>query len=166
MDNLYHMIDIVSNSKAIHKCNILKCSSSSFGHENLNGQLYNIGEIIWTIWYGSYSNFEKTVSDNSVLETILRRDLDAWRVIFSMDPLIFPRGRSEFLTLEPLHFYCRMCYQNIESANSIFKSFVISSFRVPFHSNFMAHKLWVIRNAPYHMDHMMRTISLYRWPVL
>ena len=93
----YFMIDIVPNTKAIHKWNILKCSSSSFGHENLNGQLYNIGEIIWTIWYGSYSNFEKTVSDNSVLETILRRDLDAWRVIFAMDPLAVFMSVSDIL---------------------------------------------------------------------
>ena len=71
----------------------------------------------------------------------------------------FRSRRSGFLTLEPLYFYCRMCYQNIKSANSIFKSFVISSFRVPFHSYFMGHTKCSISYGLYDVDHIFNLMA-------
>ena len=114
-------------------------------------------------------NFSRILkSDNQIMKTSPRGDLDACEVVrFGVHVRDFEnfqaRGGHGFLTLKPLHFNSRMRYQNIKSANSIFKSFVISWFRVPLHSCFIingqfGHTKCLIWYVPYDIDHMVWSI--------
>ena len=168
MDNLYHMIDKVSYSKAIHKCNILKWSSSSLGHENSNGQSYNIGEIIGTIWYDSYSNFEKTVSDKLGLGNRFQKRpgcmkgnlcqglFDRFHVRVRYFEKISRAGDQNFLPWNHCTFIagCATKILNLPIPFSKVSSFLHSEF--PF-----IHTLWAIKKL-----HMIWTISLTWWSVL